>query len=99
MITQELELGLDQANKANIDAQKNLKRYQETVRELQQQIDDEQRAREQLNGQLQHAEKRVQILQQEKDELTNGLDQANHIFTFFVVFRAFYLNSYTYKMV
>ena len=82
-------MGLDQANKANIDAQKNLERYQETVCELQQQVDAEQRAQEQLSGQLQNAEKGVQMVQQEKEALANSLDQANHIIFTFVLLLSF----------
>lgn len=45
---QELEIALDHANKANADAQKNIKRYQEQVRELQLQVEDEQRQKDDL---------------------------------------------------
>lgn len=31
----ELEIALDHANRANVDAQKNIKRYQDNIRELQ----------------------------------------------------------------
>ncbi len=34
----DLEIALDHANKANADAQKNLKKYQEQIRELQMQV-------------------------------------------------------------
>uniref|UniRef100_A0A914R5V6 Uncharacterized protein n=1 Tax=Parascaris equorum TaxID=6256 RepID=A0A914R5V6_PAREQ len=44
----ELEIALDHANKANADAQKTIKRYQEQIRELQLQIEDEQRQKEDL---------------------------------------------------
>uniref|UniRef100_A0A7E4UTG5 Myosin motor domain-containing protein n=1 Tax=Panagrellus redivivus TaxID=6233 RepID=A0A7E4UTG5_PANRE len=72
----ELEIGLDHANKANVDAQKNIKRYQEAVRELQQQVEDEQRVREDLRDQLSTAERRAQILQSEKEDLVNSLEQS-----------------------
>jgi hypothetical protein len=39
----DLEIALDHANKANADAQKNLKRTQEQIRELQIAIEEEQR--------------------------------------------------------
>jgi myosin heavy chain 6/7 len=41
----DLEIALDHANKANADAQKNLKRTQEQIRELQLQVEEEQRSR------------------------------------------------------
>lgn len=34
----ELEIALDHANQANADAQKNLRKYQDQIRELQQQV-------------------------------------------------------------
>ena len=34
----ELEIALDHANKANSDAQKNLRRFQEQIKELQMQV-------------------------------------------------------------
>lgn len=34
----ELEIALDHANQANVEAQKNVKRYQDQMRELQQQV-------------------------------------------------------------
>lgn len=34
----ELEIALDHANQANAEAQKNVKRYQDQIRELQQQV-------------------------------------------------------------
>lgn len=45
---QELEVALDHANKANADAQKTIKRYQEQIRELQMQVEDEQRQKDDL---------------------------------------------------
>jgi predicted nucleic acid-binding Zn-ribbon protein len=48
MVIQELEIALDHANKANADAQKNIKKYQEQIRELQMQVEDEQRQRDDL---------------------------------------------------
>lgn len=34
-LLQEMEIALDQANRANVDAQKTIKRHQENIRELQ----------------------------------------------------------------
>lgn len=46
---QELEVALDHANRANADAQKTIKRYQEQIRELQMQVEDEQRQKDDLS--------------------------------------------------
>lgn len=67
---------MDHSNKANVDAQKNIKRYQDSIRELQQQIEDEQRAREEVRDQLSTAERRAQILQTEKEDLVVNFEQA-----------------------
>lgn len=48
VVLQELEIALDHANKANADAQKTIKRYQEQIRELQMQVEDEQRQKDDL---------------------------------------------------
>ena len=71
-----MEIGLDQANRANMEAQKNLKKYQEHVRELQQQVEEEQQLREQLHEQMQLAERRAQMLAQEKEEALLAAEQA-----------------------
>ena len=44
----ELEIALDHANRANADAQRTIKKYIETVRELQLQVEDEQRQKEEV---------------------------------------------------
>ncbi|MFH4975774.1 hypothetical protein AB6A40_002483 [Gnathostoma spinigerum] len=72
----ELEIALDHANKANADAQKNLKKYVEQVRDVQQQIEDEQRQRDEMRDQFFSAEKRAQMLESEKEELSAALAQA-----------------------
>lgn len=72
----ELEIALDHANQANADAQKNLKRYQEQIRELQQQVEIEQRNREEIREQYLNTEKRATLLQSEKEELVVAMDQA-----------------------
>uniref|UniRef100_A0A914UJZ5 Myosin heavy chain n=1 Tax=Plectus sambesii TaxID=2011161 RepID=A0A914UJZ5_9BILA len=72
----ELEIGLDHANKANMDAQKNIKRHQDQVRELQTQIEDEQRQREELRDQVNIAERRAAMLQTEKEDLALSYEQA-----------------------
>ena len=44
----ELEIALDHANRANADAQRTIKKYIETVRELQLQVEDEQRQKDEI---------------------------------------------------
>ena len=44
----ELEIALDHANRANADAQRTIKKYIETVRELQLQVEDEQRQKDEV---------------------------------------------------
>ncbi|TKR70123.1 hypothetical protein L596_022184 [Steinernema carpocapsae] len=72
----ELEIALDHANKANADAQKNIKRYQEQVRELQMQVEEEQRTRDELREQYLNSEKRNALLQSEKEELMLRAEEA-----------------------
>ncbi|KAE9554526.1 hypothetical protein FO519_002282 [Halicephalobus sp. NKZ332] len=73
----DLEIGLDHANKANADSQKTIKRYQDNIRDLQQQVEDEQRLREDLRDQLALAERRAQMLQSEKEDMSLALDNAD----------------------
>ncbi|VDK63901.1 unnamed protein product [Onchocerca ochengi] len=75
----ELEVSLDHANRANVDAQKTIKRYQDNIRELQTQVEDEQRQRDELREQMNVMERRLQALQSEKEELTGDLEQAERI--------------------
>ncbi|VDM62063.1 unnamed protein product [Angiostrongylus costaricensis] len=72
----EFEIALDHANKANVDAQKNLKKYQDSVRELQLQVEEEQRQRDDAREQAMIAERRAQIVQQEKEDLAMAYEQA-----------------------
>ncbi|MFH4973999.1 hypothetical protein AB6A40_000708 [Gnathostoma spinigerum] len=72
----ELELALDHANQANADAQKNLKKYQDQIRELQQQVEIEQKNREEIREQYLNMEKRATVLQSEKEELSVATEQA-----------------------
>uniref|UniRef100_F1KQ55 Myosin-3 n=1 Tax=Ascaris suum TaxID=6253 RepID=F1KQ55_ASCSU len=71
----ELEIALDHANKANADAQKTIKRYQEQVRELQLQIEDEQRQKTIKRYQEQVRELQLQIEdeQRQKEDLVEQL--------------------------
>ncbi|VDM97049.1 unnamed protein product, partial [Thelazia callipaeda] len=72
----ELEIALDHANQANAEAQKNVKRYQDQMRELQQQVEIEQRNREEIREQYLNVEKKATLLQSEKEELSIAMDQA-----------------------
>ncbi|CAI4223566.1 unnamed protein product [Auanema sp. JU1783] len=72
----ELEIALDHSNKAGVDAQKNLKRYQDHIRDLQLQVEEEQRMKEEHRDQASSAERRSQVLQQEKEDLVVGYEQA-----------------------
>ncbi|VDK52965.1 unnamed protein product [Anisakis simplex] len=71
----DLEVALDHANKANVDAQKNIKKYQDNIRELQTQIEDEQHQRDEIREQVNVTERRSQILQSEKEDLAVQLEQ------------------------
>ncbi|PAV86100.1 hypothetical protein WR25_24427 isoform B [Diploscapter pachys] len=72
----ELEIALDHANRANADAQRTIKKYIETVRELQLQVEDEQRQKDEIREQLLSSERRNALLQQEKDELAQQAEAA-----------------------
>jgi len=69
-----IESALDHANKANADAQKNIKRYLEQIKEIQSQLEDEQRHRDELRDQYAAYEKRAGILQSEKEEVMAALE-------------------------
>jgi len=64
----------DHANRANADAQKNIKRCVEQLKELQTQVEEEQRSRDETRDQLKTSEKRCVALAQEKEELLHQLD-------------------------
>ncbi|XP_076340345.1 myosin heavy chain, muscle-like isoform X2 [Tachypleus tridentatus] len=73
----ELEIALDHANKANADAQKNIKRYQQQIKELQQAVEEEQRGRDEAREQYAMAERRSHALQGELEESRQLLEQAD----------------------
>jgi chromosome segregation ATPase len=75
----ELEIALDHANKANSDAQKNLRRFQDQIKEVQLQIEDEQRQKDEAREQCQNAERRMGVLQQEKDELRHHYEETERV--------------------
>lgn len=65
---------MEHANRANEDAQRNIKRYAEQIRELQRQIDEDQRKREDFQEKYLNEEKKLQIIQQERFELIGNLE-------------------------
>ncbi|XP_076329205.1 myosin heavy chain, muscle-like [Tachypleus tridentatus] len=73
----ELEIALDHANKANADAQKNIKRYQQQIKELQQSVEEEQRGRDEAREQYAMAERRSNALHGELEESRQLLEQAD----------------------
>nr|CDJ95284.1 Myosin and Myosin head and Myosin tail domain containing protein [Haemonchus contortus] len=72
----QLEIALDHANKANVDAQKTLKRLFDQVKELQGQVDDEQRNREEIRENYLAAEKRLAVALAETEDLAQRIDAA-----------------------
>merc|ERR1711963_806081 len=72
----ELEIGLDSANKANAEGQKALKRYQNQLRETIQGFEDEARARQQVTEQVGIADRKAAALNGEMEESRALLDSA-----------------------
>lgn len=76
---QELEIALDHANKANEDAQKNIRRYLEQIKEIQQAIGEEQRRRDEFRENLVTAEKKLSTTKGEHDELVGLVDNLQRV--------------------
>merc|ERR1711935_1203246 len=75
----ELEIGLDHANKANAEGLKSVKRYQTQLRETIQLFEDEARARAQISEQVGISERKAAALSGEVEEskaLLDGADRA-----------------------
>merc|ERR1712198_828478 len=72
----ELEIGLDHANKANAEGLKAIKRYQTQLRETIQAYEDEARQRQQVNEQAGIAERKAAALSGEVEESRALLDSA-----------------------
>merc|ERR1712012_1183234 len=72
----ELEIGLDQANKANAEGLKALKRYQTQLRETIQGFEDEARSRQQVCEQVGISERKAAALNGEMEESRALLDSA-----------------------
>lgn len=76
---QELEIALDHANKANEDAQKNIRRYIDSIKELQAQIGEEQRRRDEFRESFINAEKKLALEKMEHDELVGIVDNLQRL--------------------
>ncbi|KJH47330.1 myosin head [Dictyocaulus viviparus] len=70
----ELEIALNHANQANEEAQQNVKKYNEQIRDLQQTIDDEQKRREEFRELLIVSERKLVIAKQQQEELVAKLE-------------------------
>merc|ERR1711874_487371 len=73
----ELEIGLDHANKANSEGIKSIKRYQSQLRETIQLFEDEARSRAQIAEQVGISERKAAALSGEVEESKALLDGAN----------------------
>merc|ERR1712133_252079 len=73
----ELEIALDHANKANIESQKAIKRYQGSLRETIQSYEDETRSRQQISEAVGIAERKANALSGEVEESRALLDSAD----------------------
>merc|ERR1711936_1561180 len=73
----ELEIGLDRANKANAEGLKSIKRYQSQLRETIQLYEDEARSRAQIAEQVGISDRKAAALSGEVEESKALLDGAN----------------------
>merc|ERR1711868_199097 len=73
----ELEIGLDHANKANSEGLKSIKRYQTQLRETIQAFEDEARSKAQITEQVGISERKAAALSGEVEESKALLDGAN----------------------
>merc|ERR1712154_635401 len=73
----ELEIGLDHANKANAEGLKSIKRYQTQLRETIQAFEDEARSKAQITEQVGISERKAAALSGEVEEGKALLDGAN----------------------
>jgi chromosome segregation ATPase len=65
---------LDGANKAKAETEKNLKKYQQQIRDLQQLLDEEQRSRQSIRDEITASERRNALLGGEIEELRAQID-------------------------
>merc|ERR1712025_532085 len=73
----ELEIGLDHANKANAEGLKSIKRYQTQLRDTIQAFEDASRVRQEMNEKASLADRRAQALAGEMEEARALLDSAD----------------------
>merc|ERR1719419_247491 len=73
----ELEIGLDHANKANTEGLKSIKRYQQQIKDTIQAYEDEARARSQIMEQVGISERKAAALSGELEESRALLDSAD----------------------
>ncbi|CEF60973.1 Myosin heavy chain [Strongyloides ratti] len=73
----ELEISMDHANRANAEAQKNIKRYTEQIRELQQNIDEEQRRRDEFRDNFLNIEKKLAAAKSDQEEIYTQIENIN----------------------
>merc|ERR1711878_236099 len=73
----ELEIALDHANKANMEGQKAIKRYQGSLRDTIQAYEDESRSRQQITEAVGIAERKANALSGEVEESRALLDSAD----------------------
>ena len=72
----ELEISLDGANKGRAEAEKNIKKLQQQVRDVQLVVEEEQRAREEAREQFSISERRAMVIAGELEELRTQLETA-----------------------
>ena len=73
----ELETALEHANAANVETQKTIKKYHQSIRESQQHLEDEQRTKEVVRDSLLGAERRANSAQNALEEARTLLEQAD----------------------
>merc|ERR1719507_2688644 len=73
----ELETALEHANAANVETQKTIKKYHQSIRESQQHLEDEQRTKEVVRDTLLANERRANSAQNALEEARTLLEQAD----------------------
>merc|ERR1719464_823582 len=71
----ELQAALEDANAANVETQKTIKKYHQSIRESQQHLEDEQRTKEVVRDSLLGAERRANSAQNALEEARTLLDK------------------------
>lgn len=74
---QELESALEHANLANMELQKNIKGYQDRIKEKTMQFESEQQAKENARDVMLNAERRANTMQNALEEAKTMLEQAD----------------------